>query len=319
VDVNLVVSPITHITGFGQAFLLPITVGLKSVLVDVWEPAAAMKAILAHGVTVMNGATPFLAALARQARQEGTNAPTLRRYICGGAQVPPDLILTASEQFSNCVVHRVYGSTELGCVTAGSRDRGELRLGAYTDGRLGRTAVRIVDPVDGADLPHGREGEIVALGPQMCVGYIDPADNANALDAQGFFRTGDLGRIEDECLVITGRKKDLIIRNGENLSPLEIEEALALHPDIREVAVVAMPSDKTGECACAFIVPQGDRRPNLADIAAFMDQRGFARQKIPEWIEYVDALPVSVQGKVQKVELRARAREIHARAGTITR
>ncbi|MGE4239172.1 AMP-binding protein [Ramlibacter sp.] len=318
-DVNLVVSPITHITGFGQAFLLPITVGLHSVLVDVWEPAAAMKAMIERGVTIMNGATPFLAALAKQAAMEGTNVPKFRRYICGGAQVPPGLIFSASEQFTNAVVHRVYGSTELGCVTAGTRDRGEVELGANTDGRLGRTAVRIVDPVTGVDLPLGSEGEIVALGPQMCIGYIDPADNANALDEQGFFRTGDLGRMERECLVITGRKKDLIIRNGENISPLEIEEALAGHPDIRDVAVVAMPSEKTGECACAFIVARGDRRLALADIAAFMTERGFAKQKIPEWIEYVDELPVSVQGKVQKVELRARAREIHARAAALSR
>ena len=177
-----------------------------------------------------------------------------------------------------------------------------------TDGRVvsgGRC--RIVDE-DGRDLPPGREGEILVFGPQMCVGYVDARLEAEAFTADGFFRSGDLGVIDaDGYLRVTGRMKDIIIRKGENLSAKAIEDVLHEHPAIAEAAVIGVPDTDRGERVCACIVARspGDA-PTLEDLAGFMIARGVMRQKIPEQLELVAALPRNATGKVEKHELRAR-------------
>ena len=140
----------------------------------------------------------------------------------------------------------------------------------------------------------------------MLVGYLRPEDEQDAFDEDGFFNMGDLGAIvDDDYIVISGRKKDIIIRNGENISPKEVEDILILHPDIQEVAIVGLPDQRTGELACAFIVPRGEARPAVSDLADFLGRRGVAKFKFPERVVIQQALARNPTGKVLKNVLKS--------------
>jgi non-ribosomal peptide synthetase component E (peptide arylation enzyme) len=152
----------------------------------------------------------------------------------------------------------------------------------------------------------GTDGEILVRGPAMFLGYADEAQTRESLTEDGFFRTGDIGRLTaGGALVITGRKKDLIIRGGENISAKEIEDVLHTHPGIKEAAVVSMPHPRLGEGICAYLIPMGDERPDIAALSSFVSAAGLAKQKCPERIEWVDALPRTASGKIRKDQLRA--------------
>lgn len=299
-------SPIGHIGGSIYAFEFPWITDCTAILAETWDADAAVAAIDATGATFMAGATPFLAGLIAAAQRTGTRLPTLRRYICGGASVPPELVLRGLDHFPNAVVSRAYGSTEVPLVCPGARDRAQAEQCVQTDGEIA-VEIRIVDDA-GADVPEGEAGEILVRGPQMLLGYLDPADDAAALTDDGFFRMGDLGRrIDGRYIEITGRKKDIIIRKGENISPLEIENALARHPAVRQSAVVGIPDPERGEMVVAFVLPTDGRQFAFADMTDHLKAIGMARQKFPERLHVVAALPVNSIGKVQKNDLRALA------------
>jgi acyl-CoA synthetase (AMP-forming)/AMP-acid ligase II len=165
---------------------------------------------------------------------------------------------------------------------------------ADTDGRAGIADIKLVD------------GEIRARGPQMLVGYLHPEDETASFDDEGYFRTGDLGRwVDDGYLVVTGRAKDIIIRNGENISPKEVEDILVGHPGIAEIAVVGVPDERTGERACAVIVAADHPAPDLTDLRELLQSEGLAKFKIPEQIVIWDALPKNDAGKILKHQIRA--------------
>src|SRR6185437_13534464 len=166
---------------------------------------------------------------------------------------------------------------------------------ADTDGRAGLADIRLAaHPA----APAG-EGEICARGPQMLLGYLHPEDEADAFDAEGYFRTGDLGRrIDGGYLVVTGRANDIIIRNGENISPKEVEDILARHPDVAEIAIVGLPDPRTGERACAVVVPRNPPGPDVASLRDFLEAEGVATFKAPEQVVIWDALPKNDAGKV---------------------
>jgi acyl-CoA synthetase (AMP-forming)/AMP-acid ligase II len=306
-DVMLVASPVTHITGAILAFQLPWVTGARAVMLDVWDGSRAAELIKEEGVSITNGAAPFVVDLVAAARAAGDRLPSIRVFIAGGSAIPEALANAAYSELENCVLFRAYGATEVPAATMGRLDRAHIRLNTTTDGEpQDGVELRIVDPVTGVDLPRGSEGEIVMRGPQMMLGYLRPEDSAAAFDAQGYFRSGDLGRfVEGDWIEITGRAKDIIIRAGENLSPKEVEDALLEHPAVTAIAIVAKPSERTGEAACAFVIPaKPDAPPTIDDFAAFLTARGFARQKIPEHVVIVDALPMTAAGKVQKHVLR---------------
>ncbi|HOW94104.1 MAG TPA: AMP-binding protein [Mycolicibacterium fallax] len=290
-DAFLVPSPIAHIGGSIYAFEAPLLLGSTAILMDRWDADEAVALIDARQCTHMAGATPFLVGLLAAARRAGTRLPSLKVFICGGASVPPSLIREATDYFAGARVSRVYGSTEVPVTTVGSTDPDGA---ADTDGRPGIAEIRLVD------------GEIRARGPQMLLGYRHADDNADAFDADGFFRTGDLGRWENGHVVVTGRAKDLIIRNGENISPKEIEDILIAAPGIAEIAIVGIPDARTGERACAVIVPDGAAAtPDVAALAAILDGLGVARFKFPERVEIRDRLPRNDAGKILKHQIRA--------------
>lgn len=294
-DRFLVPSPISHIGGSIYAFEAPLLLGTTAVLMEKWDAADAIGIMSAERCTHMAGATPFLQALLAAARGADTRLPDLKVFICGGASVPPALIRGAADYFERAIVTRVYGSTEVPVTTVGVFDAADVDHAATTDGRPGIASVTLAE-----------DGEIRARGAQMLVGYVHAEDEASAFDDRGYYRTGDQGRwIDGDHLVVTGRIKDIIIRNGENISPKEIEDLLTGHPGVAEIAIVGIPDARTGERAVAVIVPRDGAAPDVAGLGEFLAGFGVARFKYPEAVALWDALPKNDAGKVLKQAIRA--------------
>jgi acyl-CoA synthetase (AMP-forming)/AMP-acid ligase II len=244
----------------------------------------------------MAGATPFLEQMLAAAQRTGSRLPDLKLFICGGASVSPSLIRRAAAYFESAIVTRVYGSTEVPVTTIGSLQDGDHA--ADTDGHTGLADIKLVGD-KGA-------GEIYARGPQMLVGYQHPEDEAESFDTEGFFRTGDLARwVDDEYLLVTGRAKDIIIRNGENIAPKEVEDILTGHPGIAEIAIVGLPDPRTGERACAVVVPAATPGPDVESLRSFLQESGIAKFKAPEQVVLWDVLPKNDAGKILKHQIKA--------------
>ncbi len=300
-DVMFMPSPIAHITGVLYGFHLATMLGTTVVYQDVWEPGAGARLVEAERCTFVVAATPFLHGLTYADRP----VTSLRVFACGGADVPPDLIRDAEARLG-CLAVRVYGSTEIPTLTMGhADDTAELR--ARTDGRVvGEAELRILDD-DGALVAPGVVGRLFARGPEAFVGYLG---REHSVDEDGWIDTGDRGSVDGAGYVtITGRTKDIILRGGENISAKEVEDLLYAHPDIADVAVVAVPDPRLVERACAVVVPRPGTTVTLAAITTYLDGLGIARQKYPEHLLLVDELPKTPTGKIQKFRLRELAAE----------
>ena len=298
-DRFLVPSPIAHIGGSIYAFECPLLLGTTAVLMDRWDPDDAVTIMTSQRCTHMAGATPFLEGLLAAAERADTRLPDLKVFICGGASVSPSLIRRAAAYFDRAVVTRVYGSTEVPVTTVGSPTDPEYA--ADTDGRPGIATIKLL----ASDAAPGGSGEILARGPQMLVGYRNPEDQRGAFDDEGYFRTGDLAQwVDDDYLVVTGRAKDIIIRSGENIAPKEIEDILARHPDIVEVSIVGLPDARTGERACAVIVPKASPGPDVDSLRDFLAEYRVAKFKVPEQVVIWESLPRNDAGKVLKHQIR---------------
>lgn len=307
-DTVFMPSPLTHITGAFWCVDMPWLYEAPALMVDVWSPEDSILLIEQNGCTVTGGATPFLQKLLEFGGTRPDSVKTLRIFFCGGTTVSADLIKEASETFSGCTFFRSYGCTETPTTSMGVYDRAMIEYGAETDGRVNYpTEVKLV-LVDGkTPAPDGDEGEILVRGPEQFLGYLHDTEGRD-FDEEGYFATGDLARRTDgSFLVITGRKKDIIIRSGENISPKEVEDLLYQHPDITDVAIVAMPNPTTGEIGCAFIVSRLGVVIGLEEITTFLTAIGLARQKFPEHVVQVGELPLNPSGKVRKDILRTRA------------
>lgn len=308
-DVILMPSPVTHITGYIYGIELMSSFGCTAVFMDRWDAEHAAALILEHGVTFSVGATPFLRELVGLLEQRGETRPSLRLFACGGAPVAPDDIRRARAVLPNCLAFRIYGSSEAPTVTAGVAAGDPVELGATTDGAILNFDVKIVSPDTGETLGDGSEGEILVRGPELMLGYTEWEDTVEAFDAEGYFRTGDLGFISHARYVtVSGRKKDLIIRGGENISAKEVEDILHAHPAIAEVAVVAMPHERLGETPCAFVVLSKGGGLTLQEVQDFLEESKLARQKFPEKLFLLASMPKTASGKIQKHVLRARCK-----------
>lgn len=302
-DVVWMPSPVAHVTGVLYGLHLATMLGGTVVYQDVWDPGRALELIAGRRCSVTVAATPFLHGLVHHPDRDAHDLSSLRVFACGGADVPPGLVRDAAAAL-DCLVVRVYGSTEIPTATAGhADDPGEQRAG--TDGRpVGAAELRVVGP-DGVALGPGEVGELHARGPELFAGYLG---RPSPLDADGWFATGDLGALDaDGYLTVTGRSKDVILRGGENLSAKEIEDLLYAHPDVADVAVVAVPDPVLTERACAVVVAREGAQVTLESLGAFLTRQGVARQKCPERLRVVTALPRTPTGKVQKFRLRAEA------------
>ena len=290
-------SPVTHITGYLYALVMPAVTGAAVILQDVWDPRRAADLIESRACRFSVGATPFLHGLVEEYERRGSPS-ALRIFLCGGADVPPPLVRSASVRF-DAHVTRVYGSSEFPTATCGRIDD-PFEITADTDGvPIGPVDCRL-DNADASGV-----GELLLRGPDVFLGYLDASLNLDAFTDDGFFRTGDLASIAASgAVTIRGRHKDIIVRGGENISAKEVEDVLFEHPAVSEIAVVAMPDPVMVERSCAFVVPKEGATVSLAALAAFLDDRRLARQKYPERVEIVSELPKTASGKVQKFVLR---------------
>ncbi|ARU17951.1 AMP-binding protein [Croceicoccus marinus] len=301
-DTLIMPSPVTHVSGYANGLESPLIVGTRVVLMESWNADEAVRLIERYEVAGTVAATPFLVELADAARRAGTRLPSMRMFACGGAAVPPDLIPSANSAFDNLQAFRVFGASEVPLVSFGWPD--DPALAARTDGEVVDYEVKLVDDA-GDPVAPGTEGEILARGPSMMLGYADAAQSAAAFDADGYFKTGDLGVLSEEgAITITGRKKDLIIRGGENISAVEIEDVLRTHPQVRDASVVAMPHERLGEGVCAYVISEGGA-PDIAALCRHVQDSGLAKQKTPERFVFVDDFPRTASGKVRKDRLRA--------------
>jgi cyclohexanecarboxylate-CoA ligase len=299
----LLPMPITHVAGLTYGPLLPFTNGITAVLMDVWEPGAALGLLVREQIAVMISTPVFMRTMIDHPSFGAADRSSVRLFSLGGAGVAPSMVEEGARAFG-CWCKRTYGSTEYPTLTTGQLGDDPTR-DAQTDGRLiGDGELRIVDTTTDADVANGTPGELLARGPEMFTGYLDDALNADAFAPGGWYRTGDLAIYDGTYLTIVDRLKDIIIRGGENISALEVESLLVRHPDVSDAACVAMPDAVMGEKVCAYVIPRDGARPTLDDLRAHLEGLGLARFKLPERLVVRDVLPRTASGKVQKTPLR---------------
>ena len=300
-DVFFAATPVGHMTGYGIFVLLPTMLGNTLVLQDIHDPHAGVRIMEAEGVTFSAGATPFLADLCEAAISDGIRPSKLRRFYCAGAPIPPALVQRARREL-RLTTSSVWGMTE---VIAGTMTEPEEDEKAWTtDGRaLPGLEVKVVDD-DHRELPRGETGRLLVRGASMFCGYLKRPE-LYTVDADGWFDSGDLARMNDEGYIrITGRTKELLIRGGENVPVIEIENLLMQHPKIAAVAIVGFPDARLGERGCAFVVPRLGQQVDLASLQAYLEQAKVAKPFWPERVETIDALPHTASGKVQRYVLK---------------
>jgi len=297
--------PWAHIGG-PDGLVALLTWGIHTVLMEMFVPARAVELIREYGAAYTGGATAMYQALLaeQRARPDEPLVPTLRHFMGGGGPKPPELFFEVQREMGVRIVHG-YGMTECPMITNGSPSDTDEQL-AYTDGAPIRDCeVRIVRE-DGTLAAPGEEGAVRVRGPMLFRGYLDPAQTAEAFDADGFFATGDLGVVrEDGHLAVTGRTKDVIIRKGENVGAQEVEAVLYEHPGVGAVAVIGLPDAERGERVCAVVeLVDGAEPLTLTDVQAHCRTVGLSQRKWPEQVEIVDAMPRNPTMKILKFKLK---------------
>jgi acyl-CoA synthetase (AMP-forming)/AMP-acid ligase II len=291
---QLTAAPVGHFIGMLNAFLIPLLDGSPVNLADVWDPARMLALMASDGLTVGGGAPYYLTSLLDHPDFSRAHLDQMKYAGLGGASVPAAVTTRLADL--GITVWRSYGSTEHPSIT-GSPHTAPAPKRLYTDGNT----------LPGVEIRLAPDGEIFSRGPDLCLGYTDQALTARAFDGEGWYRTGDIGVLdEDGYLTITDRTADLIIRGGENISAVEVEEVLLGLPGVAEAAVVAAPDARLGEHAAAVLrlVP-GHKPPAMEQLRKHFEQAGLARQKWPEELHVVDDFPRTASGKVQKFVLRA--------------
>ncbi|MBX6378454.1 MAG: AMP-binding protein, partial [Clostridia bacterium] len=307
-DVMLMGSPIAHQTGFVYGMLVPCVIGGKAVYMDVWNAAAGLRLMEEEGVTISMGATPFLADIVNHPDLQRYDLSRFRTFVCGGAPIPRPLV--EKSLALGIRVSAAWGMTENGVVTLHELDDPAERI-ASSDGKpQPGMELKVVD-AEGRELPRGEEGRLLVRGPFNFIEYLKrPELTAQSFDAEGFFDTGDLARMDEVGYIrITGRSKDIIIRGGENIPVVEVENLLYRHPKVQDAAVVAMPDPRLGERACAYVVPKPGETFTFQEMVAYLEEQRMARQYFPERLEIVAEMPRTPSGKIQKFKLREDIRQ----------
>src|SRR5262249_38201958 len=257
----LLPMPVTHVAGLTYGILLPVTSAIATVLMDTWDPGRALQLVEHESIAVMISTPVFMRTMIDHSEFDATDRASVRLFSLGGAGVAPSMVREGAAAF-DCWCKRTYGSTEYPTLTTGRfgdvLDRVAAPHADHYGPLLGAPDLKIDDPQTLAYVAYGRPGELLARGPEMFTVYLDPALDAAAFTADGWFRTGDLAVYDGEYLAIVDRLKDIIIRGGENISAQEVEALLATDPDVAEAACVAMPDAGMGAKGCAFLIPAPD-------------------------------------------------------------
>lgn len=304
-DVVLMASPLAHQTGFIYGMMMAFVLGGKLVLQDIWNAEQAARLIEDEGVSFTMASTPFLSDLSNTAATLRQDLGSLRVFIAAGAPIP-QVLVSRAEAALGARIMSGWGMTENGMVTVTGLDDPEDKISG-TDGRAFESMeVRVVG-TSGEPLPANAEGRLQARGAGNFVGYLKRPQYYE-MDADGWFETGDIARMDESGFVrICGRSKDIIIRGGENIPVIEVEQLLYRHPAVREVAVVAKPDARLGERACAFVALRPGCSLSFDEMTAFLGEHRITRQYVPEYLCVVDELPRTATGKIQKFALRQRA------------
>ncbi|MFN0090791.1 MAG: AMP-binding protein [Acidimicrobiales bacterium] len=304
-DTCFMASTLAHQTGFLYGLLQPLSMGMKVVYQDVWNAAEMIAIVDAEQVAFTVSATPFVLDMIAAQREAGRSLASFKYFICGGAPIPPHVVAEAQEVLDAELI-AVWGMTENAVVTT-TRPGQPVEVVSSSDGTpVDWMEIRVVDD-DLVERPVGETGRLQVRGPSQALGYFHRPDvYAEATTPDGWFDTGDLAwRREDGGIRISGRRKDLVIRGGENIPVVEVEAVLYTHPKVREVAVIGLPDERLGERACAVVAPEGEP-PTLAELTAHLAEQGAAKQYWPERLELVDEMPKTPSGKIQKFQLRQR-------------
>jgi acyl-CoA synthetase len=303
-DAVFMASPVSHATGFLHGVNLPFLVGAKSVLMEHFHAKEALQIISNEKCTFSMGATPFLHDILKELfkSENEYDLSSFRFFLCGGAPIPRNLVERAKE--IGFKVLAVYGSSESPPHATSRLDDTDELIVSYDGTPLPGIEVRIVDE-DHAALQAGEVGEEASRGANVFIGYYKrPELTSKYLDSEGWYYSGDLCTLNPEkYLKVVGRKKDIIIRGGQNISPSEIEDILYKHPKIKNVAIVGIPDERMGEKACAFIVPNEGQIIMFDEMIEFLALHNIAKYKYPEKLELIDNLPMTASGKIQKFML----------------
>jgi cyclohexanecarboxylate-CoA ligase len=306
-DVVLMPAPCAHISGLLNGITLPGAVPFTSVLMARWEPETALELIERERVSFMVGPPTFFVALMSAPSFSPDRVASLRLVSSGGAGVTEAFVLDATERLG-ARVKRTYGSTEAPTIATSNPDDDDAYARRHDGRAIGAAELRVGDPATGHPVAPGVAGELLVQGPELCCGYLDPAQTGEAFTADGWFRTGDLAPVDEGgWLTIVGRLKDVIIRGGENIAAAEVEAVLESHPDVDHAVAVGYPDAVMGERVCAFVVTRGAF--DLETCRSWFAQRGIARFKTPERVVILDALPVLPTGKPDRAALRTLARD----------
>ncbi|MEO5664118.1 MAG: class I adenylate-forming enzyme family protein [Nocardioides sp.] len=305
----------TGATGYVFPVLAPMLCGASSVLLEHWSPSAGLDLLESERATVASAVPTQIIKMLQVSDIGDRDFSHLRVFQNSGAAMPRDAAERLEDVFG-CFCHVVYGATDGGTPTmTTTRDPVEKRW--TTVGRpVVHSEVRLVDALLN-EVARGQSGEILWRSPSKDLGYVNEPEMTDAAFVEdGWYRSGDLGQLDDEgYLHIVGRAKDLIIRGGQNISPAEIESLLFKHPKIDEVSVIGVPDPVYGERTCACVVPRPGVDVTLSDLTEFLEGLGVATFKLPERIELFEDLPRSAGGKITKVELRD---SVAAREGDVT-
>lgn len=299
-DVMFMPAPLNHATGFHHGIIAPMLIGAKLVLQQKYRCREAIDLMNQERCTYSMGATPFIYDILRELETNGGQLPYLKFYLCGGAPVPGYMVQKAWK--FGILLCEVYGSTE-SVPHVYVRPEEALKLNGTTSGRaMAGVEVRVVDD-QGCDVPPGTPGEEVSRGPNVFVGYLkDKATTDSALDDEGWFYSGDICVMDESGNIrIIGRKKDMIVRGGENLNANEINDKLEGCPGLGDHTVIGMPDDRLGERICAFVVPcSAEEGLELADVIAYLKEKNVPKRFWPERLELIDRIPHTGSGKVKK-------------------
>ncbi len=292
-DAVLMPAPLAHVSGLLNGVLVPGAAGMRSVLMAKWDPERALRLVRDERITFMVGPPTFFVQLMAAPGFASDAVEPLRLVSSGGAGVTPAFVEEATARLG-ARVKRSYGSTEAPTITSSGAHDSPQRA-AETDGRpVGQCQLRIAD-----------DGELLVRGPELFAGYTDAAQTRAAV-TRGWLSTGDLATVDgDGWLTIVGRKKDVIIRGGENIAAGEVERLLVAHPLVREAVAVGYPDERYGERVCAFVISDGPF--DLEACRAWFAERGVARYKTPEQVVRLDVFPVLAAGKIDRATLRESA------------
>ena len=303
-DVFMMPAPLGHATGFLHGVTAPFLIGARSVLLDIFTPDACLALLEQQRCTCMLGATPFVYDLLNVLEKQPADLSALRFFLCGGTTIPKKVARECQQRGIKLL--SVYGSTESSPHAVVNLDDPLSRF-MHTDGYAAAgVEIKVVDDAR-KTLPPGCEGEEASRGPNVFMGYFDePELTARALDEEGWYYSGDLCRMDEAGYIkITGRKKDIIVRGGENISSREVEDILLQHPKIHDACVVAMSDERLGERSCAYVVLKAPHHSlSLEEVVAFFSRKRVAKYKYPEHIVVIEKLPRTASGKIQKFLLR---------------